>query len=322
MTFARPWLLVLLVLPLVLGFVLYKPRSRRREVVRFADAGLLKELKMNPLPLWRRRLLFSGILVSMALMVVASAEPQRIGAIKSSRSTVVLALDISRSMLAEDVSPTRFAAAKSAAADFILAAPEEVDIGVVGFASGAYVIALPGTPREDIIKNLDAISLAPGTAIGEAIFTSLSMLDSNGWVQDPSNPSVSLPKRFGAIVLMSDGATNTGRPDADAVAAASVSEVRIYTVAFGTSGGFIVEENGRVMDVPAEPEPLEKIAAATTAESYTATTGEELSEVFSNLARTAAIDRGWRSVAHWFALAAVALLMLSALGWSRFAARI
>lgn len=322
MIFARPWLLVLLVLVPVLGFVLFRRRPGKQDVLRFSDAGLLRELKMNPLPVWRRRLLLLGVLVSMVLMVVAAAEPQRVGPVRSSRSTVVLALDVSRSMIAEDVSPTRFAAAKEAAIDFINAAPEEVDVGVVGFAASAYVIALPGTPREDIIKSLDGIVLEGGTAIGEAIFTSLSMLDTNGWTSDPDNPERSIQKRAGAIVLMSDGATNTGRPDVDAAAAAALAEVKVFTVAFGTAEGFILEEGGGILEVPAEPEPLQEVSSATDAESYTATTGEELSKVFSTLARTAAVARGWRSVAHWFALTAVLVLFVTALGWVRFGSRI
>lgn len=322
MIFARPWLLVLLILPVVLGVWIYRPRTKKRDVMRFGDAGLLKELKINPQPVWRRRLLLSGVLSSMALMIVAAAEPQTVGPVKSSRSTVVLAMDVSRSMIAEDVSPTRFAAAKDAAIDFINAAPAEVDLGVVGFAASAYVLALPGNPREEIIKSLDTIELEGGTAVGEAIFTSLSMLDTNGWIPDPENPEVSIQKRSGAIVLMSDGATNTGRPDEDAAAAAALSGVKVYTVAFGTAGGVILEPGGGVLEVPAEPEPLQKISDTTEAESYTATTGEELSKVFSNLARVAAVSKGWRSVAHWFALASVALLCATALGWVRFGSRI
>lgn len=322
MIFARPWLLTLLILVPILAASLFRRRSAKRDVLRFSDAGLLKELRVNPLPVWRRRLLLLGVLVSLMLMIFAAAEPQMVGPVRSSRSTVVLALDVSRSMIAEDVSPTRFAAAKDAAIDFINAAPEEVDIGIVGFAASSYVIALPGTPREDLIRSLDGIVLEGGTAVGEAIFTSLSMLDTNGWVTDPDNPARSIQKRTGAIVLMSDGATNTGRPDNDAAAAASIAEVKIFTVAFGTAGGVLLEPGGGVLEVPAEPEPLQEISLSTGGISYTAETGEELSKVFSTLARTAAITRGWRSVAHWFSLAAIAVLVFTALGWVRFGSRI
>jgi Ca-activated chloride channel family protein len=302
--------------------MLFRRRPGKHDVLRFSDAGLLQELKMNPLPVWRRRLLLLGVIVSLVLMIITAADPQRVGSVRSSRSTVVLALDVSRSMVAKDVSPTRFEAAKEAAIEFINAAPEEVDVGVVGFAASAYVIALPGTPREDIIKSLDGIILENGTAVGEAIFTSLSMLDTNGWTSDPDNPERSIQKRSGAIVLMSDGASNTGRPDVDAAAAAALAEVKVFTVAFGTAEGFIFEEDGAILEVPVEPESLQEVSSSTEAESYTAATGEELGKVFSTLARTAAVSRGWRSVAHWFALTAVVVLFITALGWVRFGSRI
>jgi Ca-activated chloride channel family protein len=316
MNFARPWLLLLTVLPCVVAALVIRPRPKKREVLRFSDASLLRELKVNPLPPWRRRLALWGMLLGMLMMVISAAEPQRIGPIKSSSSTVVLALDVSRSMLAEDVSPNRYEAAKAAAVDFINAAPAEVNVGLVAFSSNATILAVPGTDRAELLRSVENIELSGGTAIGEAVFTSLSLLDTRGWTPDPDNPERSIQQRAGAIVVMSDGATNAGRPNDDASAAAKLAGVPVYTVAFGTPNGSIITPEGTSMAVPAEPIPLQVVSSATGGDSYTATTGTELSDIFKSLARTVAVEQGYRSVAHWFALAGLLLLFAAAVVWA------
>jgi Ca-activated chloride channel family protein len=321
MNLARPYMLVLLVLPVVLGLLLVRPKKQKKDVLRFSDAGLLRELKINPLPAWRRRLPLSGLVFGLVMMVLASAEPQVEGPIKSSSSTVVLALDVSRSMLAEDVSPNRYEAAKKAALDFIRSTPDEVKIGVVAFAGRTEILAVPGSSREDLERAVESIELEGGTAIGEAIFTSLSLLDTQGWGADPEDPTKSVQKRTGAIVLMSDGATNVGRTDKDAALAAALASVPVYTVAFGTETGVIVGPDG-TLPVPAAPGPLQEISSTTQGESYEAKTGDQLSKIFKNLAKTVAVEQGWISISHWIALFAALILFATALAWIRFGARI
>lgn len=316
MNFARPWLLLLGVLPLVVVALLVRPPSRKKDVTRFSDAGLLRELKINPVAPWRRRLALWGMLVGMIALTVSAAEPQRLGPIKSSSSTVVLALDVSRSMLADDVSPNRYEAAKAAALDFIDAAPPEVSVGLVAFAANTSILAVPTTDRTELSRAIETIELSGGTAIGEAIFTSLALLDTRGWAPDPQNPSKSVQQRTGALVVMSDGSTNGGRPNEDAAAAAKLAGVPVYTVAFGTEAGKIVGPDGSTYDVPAEPGPLQAVAETTGGESYTATTGAELSQIFESLAKTVAVEQGYRSIAHWFALAGLLILFAAAVVWA------
>lgn len=315
MIFARPALLLLAVLPAIVVALLFLRRSTKKDVTRFPDAGLLRELKVNPLPPWRRRAALWGMVLGMLMMVISAAEPQTVGPVKSSSSTVILALDVSRSMLAEDVSPNRYEAAKAAALDFINAAPAEVSVGLVTFANSTSIQAVPGTARSELIRSVENIELAGGTAIGEAIFVSLSLLDTQGWVQDPENPERSIQKRAGAMVVMSDGSTNSGRSNEDAAAAAKLAGVPVYTVAFGTDAGFITTPDGSVLEVPAEPGPLQEVASTTGGESYTATTGAELSKVFKSLAKTVAVEQGYRSVAHWFALVGLLLLFAACVIW-------
>lgn len=322
MSFARPWMLMLLIAPVSVFILSMRAPRSKRDVIRFSDAGLLRELRVNPVPLWRRRLPVFALCVSMGLMVLATAEPQQEGPITESSSTVVLALDVSFSMQAQDVSPDRFSAAKSAAADFINAAPPGVQIGLVVFAGRSEIIATPGTPRADLLDAIENMQLAGGTAIGEAIFTSLTLLDTDGWVPDPADPTRSLQRRSGAVVLMSDGATNTGRPDADGAAAAGVAGVPVYTIAFGTASGVIQTVDGEVIDVPAAPGPLRVVAETTKGSAFEATTGEQLSSIFESLAKKVATVQGLRSISHWFALAALLWLVLTAALWIRFGARI
>lgn len=322
MTLAHPWMLVLLLLPLlILCGTWFASRRRLKDSIRFSDGGLLEELRLTPVSPWRRRVPIAGLVVSLTLMVLAAADPQRMGPVESSTSTVVLALDVSRSMLAEDVAPTRIEAARLAAIEFINAAPPRARIGLVAFSSRVDILSVPTTDRS--LLTAAAANLQPdgGTAIGDAIFTSLSLLDTKGWVPDPADPTRSVQTRAGAIVVMSDGSTNSGRPDADAAAAAKLAGVPVYTVAFGTSRG-VISVNGTPIEVPAEPEPLRAIASETAADSYEATTGGELSRVFATLAGSVAVEEGLRSFAHVIALLATLILFATAAAWVRFGARI
>jgi Ca-activated chloride channel family protein len=120
---------------------------------------------------------------------------------------------------------------------------------------------------------------------------------------------------------MSDGATNVGRTDKDAALAAALASVPVYTVAFGTETGVIVGPDG-TLPVPAAPGPLQEISSTTQGESYEAKTGDQLSKIFKNLAKTVAVEQGWISISHWIALFAALILFATALAWIRFGARI
>jgi Ca-activated chloride channel family protein len=322
MKFAEPWALVLLVVPVWALLLVVRNRGRvRADAIRFANAPLLDALRIAPVASWRRKMPFIALQLALCCSVLAAADPQRLGPVESANSTVVLALDVSRSMLATDVSPSRIDAARAATLAFIDAAPSTTRVGLVVFSSRVDIAAVPTLDRKVLRDAVANLATDGGTAIGDAIFTSLSLLDTAGWEPDPNDPTRSVQRRAGAIVVMSDGSTNTGRPDVDAAAAAKVAGVPVYTVAFGTPQG-VITVDGASLPVPAAPEPLAEIAGTTNASVYEAFTGAELSSVFANLAATVAVQQGMRSFAHLLALVAVCFAALAAWGWVRFGPRV
>jgi Ca-activated chloride channel family protein len=258
---------------------------------------------------------------SAVLVIIAAAGPMRLEQVRRSSNTVILALDVSRSMLATDVAPTRIEAARDAALNFVRSAPKGARIGVVTFASSASVLVTPTTDRDVLIEAIGKIQPQDGTAIGEAIFLAISLLETRGWVENQNSPGEFVQRRSGAVVLMSDGSTNVGRPDADGAEAARISEVPIYTVAFGTPQGVITVDD-RTIDVPAAPEPLRVVSTVTSGASYEAFTGAELSQIFSALAKTLTTEKEQVPYADTVALLAAALLLATIGAWIRFGARI
>jgi Ca-activated chloride channel family protein len=322
MSFVHPWRLLLLAIPIVLaGTTLLAATRRNRDAVKFSDAGLLSELRTRPQRLWRRRSTLLGMFASAVLVIIAAAGPMRLEQVRRSSNTVILALDVSRSMLATDVAPTRIEAARDAALNFVRSAPKGARIGVVTFASSASVLVTPTTDRDVLIEAIGKIQPQDGTAIGEAIFLAISLLETRGWVENQNSPGEFVQRRSGAVVLMSDGSTNVGRPDADGAEAARISEVPIYTVAFGTPQGVITVDD-RTIDVPAAPEPLRVVSTVTSGASYEAFTGAELSQIFSALAKTLTTEKEQVPYADTVALLAAALLLATIGAWIRFGARI
>jgi Ca-activated chloride channel homolog len=320
-SFGYPAVLVLLVLPVAM-MVAYRhaQRRRRRDGVRFADAALLDELLVQPSPRWRRVLPPAATVIAVVLLIVAGADPRIERDVSDPSRTVVLALDVSKSMEATDVAPTRWEAAKVAALDFVNAAPPGARVGLVSFAGSAQPVVTPTADKERLRRAIVNLQLAPGTAIGEAVFTSLGMLETAGWDNDdPEQPAIQ--RRAGAIVVMSDGATNTGRPDADASLAAALSGVAVHTVAFGTADGVFFSPEGPI-PVPAEPGALAAVAEATDGRTFTAESGDELSRVFIDLSSSLTTDRRPVSVASFVALLAALLLVVAGLGWSLLSSRL
>lgn len=321
-SFASPWALLLLAFPVaLLALVIHQQSRATRDAIAFSDAALLEELRLSRVSQWRRRIPVIGMLAALIVATLAAAEPQRLGPVESSQSTVVLALDTSVSMLATDVTPSRIDAARSAALDFIAAAPSDTRIGIVSFSSRVDVLAVPTTDRSILTTAIENLTTDGGTAIGDALYAAMSLLDTAGWVADSTDPSRSIQLRTGAIVVMSDGSTNAGRPDADATSAAEIAGVPVYTVAFGTPNG-VINLNGNQIAVPIEPEPLAEIADTTGGEAYEALTASDLSRVFEDLARTVAVQQALKSVAHVFAAIAVMLVFGSAALWVRYGSRL
>lgn len=312
MTFLAAWRLWFLVAVGALA-VLYIVFQRRRPVyaLRFSSSELL-DLVAPKRPGFRRHVPAALFLAAMAVLVLAFSEPARQVEVPRERATVVIAIDVSLSMQAEDVSPNRLEAAQEAATRFIDELPPTLNVGIVSFAGTASVLVTPTQDRLPVVTAIDNLSLAESTAIGEAIFTSLDAL-----VNAPSDQTGEPPPA--RIVLLSDGETTVGRPDEDAVAAALDAEVPVSTIAFGTPSGFIRYDDPRTPQVESEPiavpvgeDNLRGIADATGGAFFTASTLEELEAVYTDIGSAIGFELVDQEISDWFVGLGLVLLAATA----------
>ena len=262
--FLSPERFALLLVPLVFA-ALYVVRQRRRRayVVRYTDLALIDAVAPRR-PGLRRHLVAAVYLASTALLVIAAARPALATEV-ANEPTVVLAFDTSLSMEATDVAPSRIVAARDAAHRFIEVVPAGVRVGLVAFDKTARVVIPPTTSKMVLDRAIDRLSLGQGTAIGEAIYTSLDLLESDV-------PADAEAAGSGSIVLMSDGDTTTGRPEGDAARDAERRGVKVSTVAFGTDHGSVVVDFLPV-PVPVDREALRDIAETTGGKAFEAEFG-------------------------------------------------
>lgn len=228
MRFLVPGWLALLaaVAALIVAYVVVQ-RRRSRYAVRFAAFPLLERV-MPREPGWRRHVPAIAFLLTVTGLVLGMARPVLEVQVPRERATIVVAVDVSMSMGAQDVAPSRIAAAVAAARGFVTELPEAFPVGLVLF-SGASAVTVPPTPdRTAVTTAFDRISLGPGTAIGDAVLTSLDAVRSTDSGAPPP------PAR---IVLLSDGANTTGTPIPDAAAEAAAAGVPVSTIAYGTPTG-------------------------------------------------------------------------------------
>ncbi|WP_370325774.1 VWA domain-containing protein [Euzebya sp.] len=278
--FVAPWLLGLLVLPLAL-VIAYAIRQRRRSAyaVQFTNLDLLDEIAPDS-PGWRRHLPAAALVLALTVLVVGLARPTREVEVPVEASTVVLALDVSISMDASDVEPRRLEAAQQAAYRFLDQVPDQVRVGLVSFAETAVANVAPTEDRSTIRSAIERLQLRPGTAIGEAILTAVDLIQADlaalqAEQTDPEeNPAT--------IVVLSDGDTTAGRPDAVGVEAAQEADIAVSTISFGTREGIIVFQ-GQIVPVPANGEALQRIADETGGRFFDAESAEALTEVFETL---------------------------------------
>jgi len=323
MSFATPgWLALLgLIAALVVAYVVAQQR-RPRYAARFTNLELLGVV-LPRRPRWRRHVATGLLALGLTALVVALAQPVRTEEVDVARGTVMVAIDVSLSMDAGDVPPTRLEAAKRAAAEFLEGAPSEVALGLVTFAETAQVDVLPTTDRQPMRRAVEAMTLRAGTGIGEAIFASLDALITAGVLppreQRPANgDAVPLPapgdgeRPPARIVVMSDGETTAGRPNEEAAAAAAAAGIPVWTIAFGTLGGTISYQD-EVVPVPINGPALAQIASMTGGEHFEAATEAELFQVFENVGVTVDTETVERDLSPWFTGTGLALVVVAGL---------
>ncbi len=319
MNFLSPWRLVLLVAPvaLLVAYVVIQ-RGRQRYAVRFTSVDLLASVAPRR-PGWQRHLAAGGLVAALVLLVVGFARPTATQRVAKDKGTVVLVLDVSNSMGASDVAPTRLAAAQDAASAFVNKLPAGLQVGLLSFDRTARVAVSPTSDRAAIKAAIAALKLGPGTATGDAIYLALDTAAAVPAAADGS-------KVPAAIVLMSDGTPTIGRGDETpeqtveaASAAAKEAKIPVDTIAYGTSDG-TVAINGRTYAVPTDPDTLKQIAAATGGKAFTAESAGQLGSVYDQIQKVVGYDTERTEITAWFtgaALLAATLAAVAALVWSQ-----
>jgi Ca-activated chloride channel family protein len=339
MTFLAPLLLLaLLLVPVLLALYAWAQRRRSRYAVRFTNLDLLANLAPRR-PAWRRHVPPAIYLAAVVALVLGLARPTMVVAVPREDATVLLAIDVSGSMKATDVAPTRLDAAREAAQGFIDQLPEGIRVGIVAFASRPVTLVAPTTDREELDAALGGLRALDGTAMGDALMQVLDLAeriqadadsgdaesdDDAGATPSPdasAAPDSAVDTPTGepvvAAILLSDGANSVGEAEPlDAAERAASLGVPIYTIALGTAAGQVQvqDEFGQTvtLDVPPDTATLAQIAEVTSATAFDAPTAEELSAVYDNLQSRIGYTEEEQEVTSWFAAGALVLVVLAA----------
>lgn len=294
------WLWALLALPFLAAAMVAWARDRKRAGAAYADSRLI-DLTPSRRVRVLRIVAASFALLATGLGVVAMARPARSADGNEARSTIMLAIDTSKSMTKTDISPTRLAAGVDAARRFLEVVPKEAAVGLVTFANNAVVRVSPVTDRDEVNRALDNLPISEGTAIGDAVLASLSAIQGSGALAQVPESAESSPAR---ILLLTDGANSAGSPPLDAAARATALRVPIYTVLLGNDPGR-----------PDELSPTETLSALANQSSgvFTQSTStQDLRRVFEDIGVSLASVQRFEELTVWVVLAAILALLLAA----------
>jgi Ca-activated chloride channel family protein len=342
MTFVWPQMLLGLVLvPLLAGLYLFW--ARRRAARHRVLGGLGRSVGPGGGRL--RHLPPALFLLAITLLLVSVGRPTAVITMPSRHEVVVLAIDVSGSMRATDVKPTRLAAAQEAARAFIAEQPRTTRLGIVSFAGVASLVQPPTADREEVLQAIDRIQPQRGTAIGSAIVVSLATLFPDAGIDlrsvgrkdaapgadasrearrdaaRPGNPArpreafVPVPAGSydaGVIVLLSDGQSTTGPDTIAAAKLAAERGVRVYTVGVGTAKGEVLRTDGWSMRVALDEAALKTVADVTRGEYFFAGNAEELKRIYQSMNSRFVMEKKELEIGAFFAAAAALLALLAA----------
>jgi Ca-activated chloride channel homolog len=341
MTFLWPHnLWFFLALPLLLGVYLWVMRRKKKTALRYAGLSIVKEA-MGPGQRIRRHIPPLLFLLAIAAMIAAVARPAAVITLPSQHETVILAMDVSGSMRAEDVEPNRLAAAQAAARSFVNDQPRGTRIGIVAFAGAAQITQPPTINRDEALAAIDGLQLQQATAIGSGILVSLKALfpDAQFDLQSAhgrrmvsadrnATTGASGPPRQGsdsakpvppgsyssaAIILLTDGQSTTGPNPIEAARLAAERGVRVFTVGVGTANGQIVRGEGWSMRVGLDEESLKTIADLTRGEYFYAGNALDLKKIYQKLNSRLVLEKKETEITALFSAIAAVLAVLSAL---------
>jgi Ca-activated chloride channel family protein len=306
MTFESPPLLVFLALvPLALIGYLYVQRRRARYAIRYPATGVLAGVVERTFP-WRRWVPIGLYLLALTAMLSGLAKPQASVAVPKEEATVLLVMDVSGSMNATDVEPSRIVAARRSATTFVNVLPDSFPIGVVAFDESANVLSPPTIERGETRDVIDQLRADGGTAMGDAIGRALELRPGGANAPPPGpeqDPNV-------IVLLLSDGASTTGSDPMESADAARKLRIPVYTIALGTPEGALTQFGGRRIPVPPDEATLQQIAQRTGGRFFKAPSDEQLRGIYRELGSRIGFKKEKQEVTVVFA--AVALLLAAA----------
>ncbi len=331
MTFERPWLLLsLLLVPLAVALYVLAERRRMRYAVRFTNVDVLAGVVRGRI--WRRFVPLVLFLLALASLCVATARPQHTTLVPKDRATVILVVDVSRSMESKDVKPSRIGAATEAVRLFLKKVPGRLQVGLIAFAGDPAVAAPPTTDHSLVRQALDTLEWYPsfgGTAIGDALAEAVRLGEEavgagNGNLASVTTAPSKSTRGLVSILFLSDGAQTRGDllplQGADRAKAAGIP---VYTVALGTPNGTLQFGGGaqapqgfpggfgfsRSVPVPPDPATLRAIANHTGGQFFEARDAKSLRAAYSSLGSRLGRKPGKSEVTFAFLVAAAGLLI-------------
>lgn len=331
------WLL--LAVPLLVGVYILLLRRRKKHAVRYAGLAVVKEA-IGPSQRFRRHLPPLLFLLALIALLLATARPAAVITLPSQQKTIILAVDVSGSMRATDVAPTRLAAAQAAVRAFVEQVPSQTRLGVVSFAGTASLVQAPTLNREDVVAAVNRMQLQRGTAVGSGLLVSLKAIFPEvefsltsddprpreqrtaesrplGAAEAQAKPEFTpVPPgsyNSAAIILLTDGQTTTGPDPVESASLAAERGVRVFTVGIGTPDGQIVVGDGWSMHVKLDEDPLKKIASATRAQYFYAGNTPDLLKVYKTLNSRLTLETRETEISAVFSAAGAVLALIAAM---------
>ncbi len=326
MTFLWPnalWLLLLLPAA-VAAYRLVLSRKSKAALV-YTNLAMVRAA-MGRAPRWRRHIPPALFLAALGAMLVALARPAAVVTLPTQHETVILAVDVSGSMRADDVKPTRLAAAQAAARGFVRDMPRSTRIGLVAFAGSAAIVQRPTPKREELYAAIDGLQLDNSTAVGSGILASLKAIfpdeEFGPWSGEAAAlgetkkaPPAPVPPgsyKEAVIILLTDGQTTSGPDPVDAARLAAARGVRVFTVGVGTPGGQTLTGEGWSVHVRLDEDALKVIADLTRAEYFFAGNAPDLKKIYQGLNSRLVMEKKETEITALFVGLAAALSLLSA----------
>jgi Ca-activated chloride channel family protein len=314
------WLLLLI--PALVAAYILAQRRRQRYALRYASLSLVKEA-LGRGPGVRRHIPAVLFLTGVTAMLVALARPVSVVTLPAQEGTVILTMDVSGSMRADDLKPTRLDASKAAARAFVEKQPQGVRVGVVSFSDNAFVVQAPTDDKEAVLAAINRLTFQRGTAIGRGLLTSLDAifeesdpeLTYSRPISDATPTPTPTPVPRGVyepavVVLLTDGESNQGPPPLTVVDQVAARGVRVFTVGVGSVEGTILRTQGRAIRTRLDEETLKRVAEATDGGYFNAVTESDLRAIYESLSTQLVFRKQQTEVTVGFTGLAVALCLV------------